>query len=189
MISGDKHSSHPLELYSKRVEAVRWFEQHHPDQFDLYGMGWNQTRFNDEGVRRFLAKMPLLRKHIGPHFPSYKGMVKEKLQTLGQYKYAICYENAKNIDGYITEKIFDCFFAGCIPVYWGAGNVADHIPSECFIDRRNFSSYEQLYDRLAAITAAEYEKYLDHIAGYLQSSQSCSFSAEYFIDTILGALE
>lgn len=39
--------------------------------------------------------------------------------------------------GYITEKIFDCFFPGVIPIYWGAENVTDYIPQDTFIDRRN----------------------------------------------------
>ena len=48
--------------------------------------------------------------------------------------FAICYENARDIPGYITEKIFDCFFAGCVPIYWGgAPNVTDHIPANTFI--------------------------------------------------------
>jgi len=35
LIAGNKVSSHPLELYSKRKEAVRWFERYHPEDFDL----------------------------------------------------------------------------------------------------------------------------------------------------------
>lgn len=40
-------------------------------------------------------------------------------------------------------RIFDCFFAGCIPIYWGADNVNAHIPEGCFIDKREFDSYEE----------------------------------------------
>ena len=35
---------------------------------------------------------------------------------------------AREIPGYITEKIFDCFLARSVPVYWGPGNIADHVP-------------------------------------------------------------
>jgi hypothetical protein len=63
---------------------------------------------------------------------------------LEKYKFSICYENARDTPGYITEKIFDCFFAGCVPIYWGANNITDHIPKECFIDKRDFEDYKVL---------------------------------------------
>ena len=46
MIAGNKHSRHPLELYSERLAAIRWFEDNHPDEFDLYGVGWNDMKTN-----------------------------------------------------------------------------------------------------------------------------------------------
>ena len=45
----------------------------------------------------------------------------------------------------VSEKIFDCFAAGNVPIYWGASNVTDYIPEDCFIDMRSFSSFEELY--------------------------------------------
>ena len=41
-----------------------------------------------------------------------------KIEWLKQYKFNICFENA-SYPGYLTEKIFDAFEAGCIPIYWG----------------------------------------------------------------------
>jgi hypothetical protein len=37
-----KKINHPLELYSKRVEAIKWFEKNHPEDFDFYGIGWDR---------------------------------------------------------------------------------------------------------------------------------------------------
>lgn len=34
-------------------------------------------------------------------------------------KHYFCFENVRDLPGYITEKIFDCFFAEYIPIYWG----------------------------------------------------------------------
>ncbi|WP_226896450.1 glycosyltransferase family 10 domain-containing protein [Poseidonibacter ostreae] len=58
--------------------------------------------------------------------------------------------------GYITEKIFDSFFAGCVPVYLGADNITEHIPKECFIDKREFDTYEKLYKYLKNMSDEEY---------------------------------
>ncbi|KAB7887432.1 hypothetical protein GBG19_10625 [Poseidonibacter ostreae] len=68
----------------------------------------------------------------------------------------MCYENARDIPGYITEKIFDSFFAGCVPVYLGADNITEHIPKECFIDKREFDTYEKLYKYLKNMSDEEY---------------------------------
>lgn len=38
-----------------------------------------------------------------------------------QFCFNICPENS-NSYGYVTEKIFDAIYAGCIPIYWGSYN-------------------------------------------------------------------
>ena len=47
------------------------------------------------------------------------------------------------LERWITEKIFDCFYAGTIPVYLGAPDVARWLPPECFIDMRRFGGYRR----------------------------------------------
>ncbi len=185
LIAGHKRVDHPLELYSKRVEAIRWFEHNHPQQFDLYGIGWDRYRFSGPKLWRALNRIGPLTRLLAQRFPSYRGRVEEKKSLLEQYRFSICFENARDIPGYITEKIFDCFFAGCIPVYWGAGNILDHIPAQCFVDMRNFSSYEDLYLYLAEMTDEEYQERLEAIQGYLSSAAAQEFSVEYFVDTII----
>ncbi len=44
--------------------------------------------------------------------------VKDKQKWLEQYKFNLCFENS-SYPGYLTEKLFDAFSAGCIPIYWG----------------------------------------------------------------------
>jgi hypothetical protein len=89
------------------------------------------------------------------------------------------------MNGYITEKIFDCLAAGVIPVYWGAHNITDFVPANCFIDRRLFSSNEEVYQFLKAMTKDEYNGYLERIATYLKSDEAKLFSADSFLETSL----
>lgn len=184
MIAGNKRSNHPRELYSKRIEAIRWFEHNHPDEFDLYGMGWDEHVFTGPRLIRILNRVRLARRLCAEHYPSYRGMVPNKKEVLSKYRFAICYENMRDLPGWITEKIFDSFLAGCVPVYWGAGNVSDHIPSGCFIDKRKFSTYEQLYDYMKGMTVDDYQQYMDNISEFLNSPRIRQFSAESFADTI-----
>jgi hypothetical protein len=46
----------------------------------------------------------------------------DKLTYLQQYNFNICPENG-NVEGLVSEKLFEAVISGCIPVYWGsAGN-------------------------------------------------------------------
>ena len=46
----------------------------------------------------------------------------DKIEYLKDFKFNICPENTIS-DGYITEKLFDSFKAGCIPIYNGDENI------------------------------------------------------------------
>jgi hypothetical protein len=190
LIAGNKEVEHPLELYSKRIEAIKWFEENHLNDFDFYGMGWNKYIPKNRYLRFIVNKFNLsyFLNFLSPNYISYKGKIESKKRILEKYKFAICYENAKNIDGYITEKIFDCFFAGCIPIYWGANNITEHIPKECFIDKRNFLSYEELYIFINNISDKKYNEYLNNIEKYLFNEISYEYTVEHFANTIVNTI-
>jgi hypothetical protein len=188
LMASDKRVDHPLELYSRRLEAIRWFEKNHPEDFDLYGIGWHGYKLIGRKLSRKLDRFGSFAKLLPLRFPSYRGRVEVKRNVLEHYKFAICYENAKDISGYITEKIFDCFFAGCVPIYWGANNVEDHIPAGCFIDKRKFENYETLYAKLRYMDDKTYFEYLDNIQTYLGSTKSYEFTVDYFIRAIISGL-
>ncbi|UFS71309.1 glycosyltransferase family 10 [Geomonas sp. RF6] len=185
MIAGNKRASHPQELYSERVAAIRWFEAHHPEEFDLYGVGWDERDFGATLPLRLLNRFPSVRRALAPKYPSYRGQVERKRPVLERYRFAICYENVRDVPGYVTEKIFDALLAGCVPVYLGAGNVTDYIPADCFIDRRAFPGYRELYDHLSMMTANAYRGYLEAIRAFLAGDLFSPFSCETFARTIL----
>ena len=184
-IAGNKSANHPDELYTKRVDFIKWFEENHLEEFDLYGTQWDEYRFGRSLVGRVLNKLKFFRKC---NFPSYKGKVESKFETMQNYKFAICYENIKDQNGYITEKIFDCFFAGCIPIYWGASNIGEHIPKECFLDKRDFSSFKDIYNYMKNMNEETYMNYLNSIENFLNSSKADQFRANVFADTIVNEI-
>jgi hypothetical protein len=180
--------AHPKELYTERIKAIRWFEDNHPEDFDLYGNGWDRYHF--EGI--FLGikiarlnRLKFLTKLLRPYYPSYRGSIKSKRETYQKYKFAVCYENVKDAEGYITEKIFDCFFGGSVPIYLGVQNITRHIPQNTFINKRNFDTYEDLYAYIKNMPDVKYLDYLEAIKKFLKSMQAYPFSAEYFADTII----
>lgn len=185
LISANKKVSHPFELYSERVKTIRWFENNAPLDFDLYGIGWDKYATNNKYIRFLFSKVKLIGNIFAPKFKSYKGTVKSKQVTLSEYKFSICYENAEKLSGYITEKIFDCFFAGCVPIYWGAPNISDSIPDNCFIDRRLFKSHEELYSFIKNMSELEYTAIQRNIENYLFSEQSEPYKAETFAKKVV----
>lgn len=188
LMASRKRANHPLEIYSKRLEAIRWFEKNHPEDFDLYGIGWDGYKLISRKWSSVLSKIPLLVRRLPVRFPSYRGQVDRKKPVLEQYRFSICYENARDIPGYITEKIFDCFAAGCVPVYWGANNVTDHIPKDSFIDKRCFKSYEKLYDFMKNMSDKKYLLYLDNIESFMKSDKAYQFTSKCFSKTITDIL-
>jgi len=186
LIAGNKYKSGLGELYSERINAIRWFEKNHLEDFDLYGLGWG--KYNFKGVFSRLNKYEYLKSFFKVYYPSYKGAIFSKKNILEKYRFSICYENCMNAEGYITEKIFDCFFSSCVPIYLGAPNVEEHIPSNTFIDKRNFKTYEELYEFLKSINESKYKQYLLNIRNFLISDKIKEFSLEYFTSTIINEI-
>ena len=186
VVAGNKHNNHKLALYAERVKAIRWFERNHPEDFDLFGIGWDKRYISTRFIRRF-NKYNLITKNnfFKKKFSSYKGSIESKIDVLRLYKFSICYENLKNLSGYITEKIFDCFLAGTIPVYLGARNIKDYVPEKTFIDKENFKTYEELYRYLNGMSVSEYSNYLIGIKDFIESKKSYPFTAEYFAKIII----
>ena len=189
-IVSNKLSSGANELYSKRKEIIRWFENNHPEDFDLFGRGWDRFNFGEFKFLRVWCKIPPVRflfdKFLTEKFPSYKGQVKNKRKVLECYKFALAFENVKDEAGYITEKIFDAFFAGCVPVYMGANNILDYIPDSCFVNFRNFSSLCDLYLFMCDMSDDEYLAYQNRIVEFLKSDAATKFKIESFVNEVSG---
>ena len=54
----------------------------------------------------------------GRHRNNIGYFVEDKHKWLQNYKFNLCFENS-SYPGYLTEKLFDAYNAGCVPIYWG----------------------------------------------------------------------
>lgn len=154
-----------------RSKIVKFFQKKPFGEFEFYGR--DPGLFSDSEM--YLGKVP------GTHSGD------EKLALLKHYRFCFCFENCFN-PGYISEKIFSGFAAGCIPVYLGAPNVIDYIPKNCFIDYRDFANNEELYRFLKSMSAATYQRYIECIQAFLQSEQGYLFTPEHFEEIIYEAI-
>lgn len=175
LISSNKISSEPGELYSERLEAIRYLEKRKVDSFELYGFGWDRRQFRSRFVRK-LAKMTGFDRALSESHPAYRGVVTKKYEVMQQFDFCICYENSDRYENYVTEKIFDCFVSGVIPIYLGAPNIGQLIPAETFVDRRQFASMKELTDHLLGLSYSEVLSTRRAISSYLKDSGASPFS-------------
>lgn len=155
-------------LYEERKKAIAFFEEIGEEGFEFYGRKWDPAQYK-----------------------SYRGSIDDKIETIKHYRFSLCYENSCERNGYVTEKIFDCFAAGCIPIYWGAPNIETFVPKGCFIDRRDFAQLQDLYIFLKNMGKQEYEGYLQRICAYLKSEKAQLFSSAHYekilFEAVMGA--
>lgn len=164
-ISGNKQSNYIDELYSERERVYTFFEDNYPQDFTFYGTGWDKKIHS-----------------------CYGGKVNDKSEVFHNYKFAICFENTKNVKGYVTEKIFDCISCGIVPIYAGAKDILDYVPQECFIDYFSFADFEELACFIKNMSEEEYIKYIESGKKLMDSNIQDSFSGEEYARNIIQAV-
>ena len=138
-------TSFDKELYSKRIEAMAVLAK--SGSVDLYGRGWSKW------WSRASMWWPYWR-HRGTLMSIYKGACASKYQVMSGYRYSLCFENMA-MAGYVTEKIFDCFYAGTVPIYLGATDIASLIPQAAYIDARQFGSWSDIPRYLSGMSTQQ----------------------------------
>lgn len=123
------------ELYSARIAAM--VDLARLDAVDLYGRAWDQWWHPRSMWLPYWRNYSVL-------MSIYKGGCRSKYEVLSRYQFCLCIENIA-MDGYVTEKIFDCLYAGTIPVYWGAKDIDQYVPREAYIDGRQFTSWKEMW--------------------------------------------
>jgi len=173
MNNNKRPKSRKNELYSERLKAIKYFSK--TGEFDLYGGRWN---------RRIYFPYTFYKKYVKK---TYRGYSNNKLETVSGYNFAICFEN-EIASGFVTEKMLDCLLVGTIPVYWGAPNITDFVPANCFIDFRKFKDYDALLTHLKHITPQEMDEYRKNMQAYYKSQKFEVFTKLYFARTVVDAI-
>lgn len=107
---------------------------------DLYGLGWAGLQLHpDAKIVRSAHKATDIEKAV---------------DIYQRYTFAIVLENC-DADGYVSEKCYDCFSAGCIPLYYGNNNSTVGIPEDMYIDLKQFQTSQQVRDYLEHLTAED----------------------------------
>ncbi len=155
------------ELYKDRLDAIRHFSR--SADFDLFGRGWSNTSTLSGPEASAVAR-------------SYRGEIPalEKVATLSNYRFALCFENTA-FPGYVTEKIFDCFVAGCIPIYLGAPDIKNMVPAGSFIDARDFRDFAGMESFIRALKPEVAREYVVSAADFMSSKSADIFTQDHLV--------
>lgn len=186
MITSNKRSAYKNELYSKRYKLIKYLEKNYKKNFNLYGQGWNQPPIyvdsrkdiSFEKIIDFLLKKLRFNNKAYILKDIYKGTIKNKYDVLKKHNFSICIQNTYEKNSFYSP-IFESFYCSCIPIYQGASNIEDHVPTNCFIDLRNFRKFDLLLNFINNLSMQEILKYKDNIYNYLNSNKHKKFTNEY----------
>jgi hypothetical protein len=151
--------------YGKRLEAIKYFG--FDGDLKLFGFGWGKVQWRSPFSSLVWSfKLWIANKKIPA--PTKKSSIYR------QYDFALCFENMA-MAGYLTEKIFDAFFAKAIPIYWGAPDISNFIPSDCFIALDDFRDVKTCFDYCLNLTDDEKATYRAAIEKFLNSDEFAKF--------------
>lgn len=170
----------PQSTFGLRRKIYRFMQSHAPDEFDLYGLEWDRP-------------CCLWEKHLGRHYEKcWRGEIPgswdEKVAKIANYRFSLCFENSIGQPGYLSEKIFDCFCARTVPVYYGSKGNETLLPHGLFIDWRDFRSPRLLLDFLHNIDHATHLRYISRIDEFMTSPTIGQFRVRTMYQTVFNRL-
>lgn len=186
-----------VSLLHERFVLMNWFSKNAPNDLHFYSRNFSSKSFEFFKGASLLNKLKLnnvvkfISKIKARSVDSvYKGSLPplEKIVKQQNYNFSFCFENSKNINGCISERIFDCFAASSVPIYFGAPDIEKWIPNNCFIDFRGFKSYSELYEFIKEMPFNTYSNYLENIQKFLNSNQIDKFKVSSYVNKIINEI-
>jgi len=170
---------HPArrDLYSTRRLLGRIADGMKGLEVDFFGKGWNGEQ---------ISWCPLYPNK--PYRCARGKFVEDRLATLSQYRFSLAYENWQGEAGYLTDRLFDGFLAGAVPVYLGDSHVSDIVPEHAFVDARNFGDQRDLLLYLRSMEKKEWTSRIEAGRDFLNSPEGRSFDDGAFAATMTSVL-
>lgn len=197
LVASAKKDIHKMSLYPVRSKLSEWYNNNCPSEFDLYGSGWDRYYFAQPGlISKFLNWRRLDFLFSGKekkYSKVYKGKINSKYNYLNRYKYQYCIENGIGYSGYVTEKIFDALICRNLPIYYPTDDfsIQDHIPSDLYIDMRNFESFNELNKYLNDMPQNKYAGYISRIDDFLSDipqKLTSNYASDRIAEIILNSI-
>jgi len=116
----------------------------------VHGQGWDELKSNLNSVQGKL-KIENITNRMFDDTNIY--------QFYSRFNFALIVENC-NAENYVSEKIYDAWIAGCIPIYFGNNsNDGINLPKDCYIDGKK----EDLANYIDNLTKEKIDQYYNNI--------------------------
>lgn len=156
-------------LHDTRLELISFFWKR--SLIDVWGSGWDGRKlpfpFNFDRTLKTFKTEPL----------PFGGNA--KIRAMANYRFALVVENTRH-PGYVTEKIFDAFISGTVPIYWGAPDIEKFVPADCFINGSKFPSLSDLEHFMLTMSEPEHQALVANAESFLSSPSGYAHTFEGF---------
>ncbi len=171
LIQSAKYSFVQGQLYGLRILLAS-----SDKRIDVFGHGWSESPLRTVGrlalelIRTLRGKARLDLSTLTSSFRkplNYLGSVDSKISAMNQYKVAVVIENSQE---YMSEKLFDAFFARCIPVYVGAHLEPFGIPDSLYV--KAAPTKESVSEAISFALSMDYESWRSKVDAFLEDPQT-----------------
>jgi hypothetical protein len=73
--------------------------------------------------------------------------MKAKQEYLRKFKFNMCFENS-SYPGYATEKLYEAYYGGTIPIYWGSPTIDCDFNPKAFLNWHNYQNDEDFIEAI-----------------------------------------
>ena len=158
---------------------------------DVFGPGWERSVF-EKTAHRLFEFLRILFSGCPPDFTglqylfakpvNYLGTVNNKIDAMSRYKVAIVIENSSEL---LTEKLFDTWFAGCVPVFVGPKLKEYGLPQDLVVE--SLPDVESLQKAIEHALNFDIHEFQGKVKTFLLSSEAEEWRAEQAISQVLQA--
>jgi len=188
LINSNKLNFHKSEMYSLRRKVA-----HSLKDVELFGLDWNISFISK--VKIFLIELRKEPKrgvfvflfHIDKWFRWWPEIEspQDKIKVLQDFKYALVIENSRT---YMSEKLFDAFKGGCIPIYVGPDVRDFGIPPVLVIESpASVRGIQDAYEKAKLLNHSQYQK---DLLKWLENPETIlKYSGESVLDRAIKEME
>lgn len=111
----------------------------------------------------------------------------ELLNLFQQYKFVFVCENSI-LEGYITEKIFNCYFSRTIPIYYGSNKITYYFNENTFINI-NLDKLEKTKEKILTTIMFDQKKYDEYISQNIINPQYTNENYKKILNNFIKSLD
>ena len=174
LIQSRKYSFVKGQLYSLRVRLAA-----SDKRIFVVGRGWSESVYKTS-ARLFIELFRAMRSGVAIDWQTFLTGYKKPLNSLGpaeskrtameEFKVAVVIENSQE---YMSEKLFDAFVSGSIPVYVGPDLTDFGIPSTLYV--RVDANLDSLKQGISAALGMDYAKWQGRVKSFLADEATVQF--------------